>query len=199
MKKNFQVCTHAIGDSANKLVLKAYSEILSPRNNRRWRVEHAQIVDTSDLWYFNKYHILPSVQPTHAISDKNWAIERIGEQRMPSAYAYQSLWQQNKILPLGTDFPVEDVSSLKTFFAAVFRKNYDLKDTSSFQPQEKLSRLQTLRGMTYDAAYAGFMEKEIGSLEVGKNADFVILDFDLMNISEKELSKIIKKQNSNKN
>lgn len=197
--KSFQVCTHAIGDSANKLVLQAYAEILPSQNNRRWRIEHAQIVDSQDIRYFQEYHILPSVQPTHAVSDKNWAIERIGNQRMRLAYCYQTLWQQNQILPLGTDFPVEDVSPFKTFFAAVFRKDYDLKDTTTFQAQEKLSRLQTLRGMTFDAAYAGFMENEIGSLEVGKTADFIILDFDLMHISESELSQIITKQKSENN
>lgn len=196
--KGFQACTHAIGDSANKLVLQAYSEILPAQNNRRWRIEHAQIVDSQDIRYFQEYHILPSVQPTHAVSDKNWAIERIGNKRVHFAYCYQTLWQQNKILPLGTDFPVEDVSPLKTFFAAVFRKDYDLKDTTTFQAQEKLNRLQTLKGMTLDAAYAGFMENEIGSLEVGKTADFIILDFDLMNISEKELSEMITKQHNEK-
>lgn len=197
--KGFQACTHAIGDSANKLVLQAYAEILPSQNNRRWRIEHAQIVDSQDIRYFQKYRLLPSVQPTHAVSDKNWAIERIGNQRIRFAYCYQTLWEQNKILPLGTDFPVEDISPLKTFFAAVFRKNYDLKDTTTFQAQEKLSRLQTLRGMTFDAAYVGFMENEIGSLEVGKTADFIILDFDLMHISENELSQIITKQKSANN
>lgn len=195
-KNNFQVCTHAIGDSANKLVLQLYAELLKPQDDKRWRIEHAQIVDTADLWYFKKYKILPSVQPTHAISDKSWAIQRLGKDRICFAYSYQSLWKQNNILPLGTDFPVEDVSPFKTFFAAVFRCDYDLKDTTVFRPEEKLTRLQTLRGMTIDAAYAAFLEKETGSIEVGKKAEFTILDFDLMTISKEQLSQYIKSQSN---
>ncbi len=190
-EKNFQVCTHAIGDSANALILEMYARHLRQPNNKRWRIEHAQIVDKKDLHYFKRYNIIPSVQPTHAISDRFWAMKRLGVFRLSNAYAYQSLWQQNQLLALGTDFPVEEVSPLKTFFAAVFRRNYDLSDTVSFQSNEALSRLQTLRGMTIDAAYAAFMEKEIGSLETGKYADFIILDFDLMKISREELSQAI--------
>jgi predicted amidohydrolase YtcJ len=195
-KNDFQVCTHAIGDSANKLVLQLYAELLKPQDDKRWRIEHAQIVDTADLWYFKQYKILPSVQPTHAISDKSWAIQRLGKDRICFAYSYQSLWKQNNILPLGTDFPVEDVSPLKTFYAAVFRCDYDLKDTTVFRPEEKLTRLQTLRGMTIDAAYAAFLEKETGSIEVGKKAKFTILDFDLMTISKEKLSQYIKSQSN---
>lgn len=193
-EKNFQACTHAIGDSANKLILQLYAQYLTPSNDRRWRIEHVQVVDTSELWYFKKYNIIPSVQPTHAISDKKWAIDRLGKERISFAYAYQSLWQQNKILALGTDFPVENVSPLKTFFAAVFRCDYDLRDTTRFQPKDALTRFQALRGMTIDAAYAGFMDNELGSLEKGKYADFVVLDIDLMKIQRNELSKILLSQ-----
>lgn len=188
---HFQVCTHTIGDSANKLILQLYAEYLNPNNDKRWRIEHAQVVDTNDLHYFKTYRILPSVQPTHAISDKNWAIERLGKNRITRAYIYQSLWKQNQILPLGTDFPVEEVSPLKTFFAAVFRCNYDLKDSTVFQPTQRLSRTQALRGMTIDAAYSAFMEKEIGSLEPNKCADFIVLDIDLMKIDKHILSRFI--------
>lgn len=189
--KNFQVCAHAIGDSANKLILQAYATLLPPDNDRRWRIEHAQVIDTLDLHYFQTYNIIPSVQPTHAISDKNWAIQRLGNQRIKYAYAYQSLWQQNAKLALGTDFPVEDVSPLKTFFASVFRCDYNIKDTTAFNSNERLTRLQTLRGMTIDAAYAGFYEKETGTIEAGKRAEFTILPFDLLKIDREKLSNFI--------
>ncbi|GAB4207127.1 MAG: amidohydrolase [Bacteroidia bacterium] len=193
-QKGFQVCTHAIGDSANKWILQEYATVLKERNDRRWRIEHAQVVDFKDMQYFGRYDIIPSVQPTHAVSDKNWAVERLGTDRIHYAYAYQSLWQQNKKLALGTDFPVEDVSPLKTFFAAVFRCDYDLKDTVPFNIKEGLTRVQTLRGMTIDASYAAFMEKETGSIEKGKNAEWTILDIDLMTISKEDLSRYIMKQ-----
>ncbi len=191
-QKGFQVCTHAIGDSANRWILQEYATILKVGNDRRWRIEHAQVVDFKDMECFGRYAIIPSVQPTHAVSDKNWAVERLGTDRIHYAYAYQSLWQQNKRLALGTDFPVEDVSPLKTFFAAVFRCDYDLKDTTTFHIKERLNRIQTLRGMTIDAAYAAFMEKETGSIEKGKNAEWTILDIDLMTISKEDLSDCIK-------
>jgi len=190
-KKDFQVCTHAIGDSANKLALQMYAQHLKTKNDKRWRIEHAQIVDSIDRFYFGAYSILPSVQPTHAISDKNWAIERLGKHRIKFGYCYQSLWEQQKILPIGTDFPVEDISPFKSFFAAVFRCDYDLRDTTPFQKEEALTRFQALRGMTYDAAYACFMEKEIGSLEYSKQADYIVLDIDLFHIDKESLSKYI--------
>ncbi|MCX8143770.1 MAG: amidohydrolase [Bacteroidia bacterium] len=190
-EKDFQVCTHAIGDSANKLALQMYAQHLKTKNDKRWRIEHAQIVDSIDRFYFGAYSILPSVQPTHAISDKNWAIERLGKHRIKFGYCYQSLWEQQNILPIGTDFPVEDISPFKSFFAAVFRCDYDLRDTTPFQKEEALTRFQALRGMTYDAAYACFMEKEIGSLEYSKQADYIVLDIDLFHIDKESLSKYI--------
>lgn len=190
-EKDFQVCTHAIGDSANKLALQMYAQHLKTKNDKRWRIEHAQIVDSIDRFYFGAYSILPSVQPTHAISDKNWAIERLGKHRIKFGYCYQSLWEQQNILPIGTDFPVEDISPFKSFFAAVFRCDYDLRDTTPFQKEEALTRFQALRGMTYDAAYACFMEKEIGSLEYNKQADYIVLDIDLFHIDKESLSKYI--------
>lgn len=173
----FQVCTHAIGDSAVGLVLNAYGQVLQKVNDKRWRIEHAQIVDTADLKYFEKYSVIPSVQPTHLVSDKSWAVNRLSNDRLIFAYPYQSLLHTNGMLPLGTDFPVEDINPLKTYYAAVFRKNYSGNDTAFFQSQQ-LTKEQALRGMTIWPAIAAFWENETGSLEKGKNADFVVYDID---------------------
>ncbi len=176
----FQYCTHAIGDSANRFMLKLYAGTLKTKNNRRWRIEHAQVVDSADFHFFRDYSIIPSVQPTHATSDMYWAGNRLGKKRLKHAYAYKQLLGQNGYLPLGTDFPVEDLSPLKTFYAAVERKDAKGFPENGFQMENALTREEALKGMTIWAAYAAFEEREKGSLEVGKSADFLILDTDLM-------------------
>lgn len=176
----FQMCTHAIGDSANYHILKTYATVLKGKNNRRWRIEHAQVMDEKDMHYFRDYSIIPSVQPTHATSDMYWAEARIGAMRLKYAYAYQSLLQTNGWMPLGTDFPVEDMNPLKTFYAAVFRKDAKGFPANGFQMHEALSRIDALRGMTIWAAKAAFQENKKGSIESGKAADFVISNTDLM-------------------
>ncbi len=176
----FQACTHAIGDSGNRMILQVYANILKGKNDRRWRVEHAQVLNANDLHYFGDYSIIPSVQPTHATSDMYWANDRLGAERVKGAYAYQQLLQQNNWIPLGTDFPVEDISPFKTFFAAVSRQDASGFPTWGFQPENALTRRQTLWGMTLWAAKGSFEEKEIGSLEKGKNADFIMLDTNLL-------------------
>ena len=183
-KSNLQMCTHAIGDSANRAILEIYAKNLGPKNDRRWRIEHAQIVDKEDFPLFGKYNIIPSVQPTHATSDMYWAEERLGKNRMKTAYAYEDLLKQNGWLPLGTDFPVEEINPIKTFFAAVARKDAKNYPANGFQKENALTREQALRGMTIWAAKASFDEKEKGSLEVGKAADFVVLNQDLMTVPE---------------
>ena len=184
---NFQLCTHAIGDSGNRTILNIYGKYLKKKNDRRWRIEHAQVVNSNDLELFGKYSVVPSVQPTHATSDMYWAEVRLGAERIKGAYAYQQLMQQNGWIPLGTDFPVEDISPIKTFYAAVIRKDAKGWPKNGYQVENALSREQAIRGMTIWAARANFEETEKGSLEKGKLADFVILDQDLMNASEKEL------------
>ncbi len=179
---DFQMCTHAIGDSANRVVLKVYEKYLKGKNDKRWRIEHAQILNPADFDYFGKYSIIPSVQPTHATSDMYWAGERLGAERLKGGYAFQQLLNQNGWLPLGTDFPVEEINPFKTFLAAVARQDAKGFPAGGFQMENALTREQTIRGMTIWAAKANRMEKQVGSLEVGKKADFILLDKDLMKV-----------------
>lgn len=194
IQSKMQMCTHAIGDSANRVILKIYAEMLQQKNDRRWRIEHAQVVDVSDFHFFRDYNIIPSVQPTHATSDMYWAGDRLGNDRIKYAYAYQTLLKTNGWLPLGTDFPVEDISPLKTFFAAVIREDDKGFPAGGFQIENALTRVQALKGITIWAAKAGFQEKKRGSLEKGKVADFVIADTDLMTCMPQQIlmMKIIK-------
>ncbi len=177
---SLQMCTHAIGDSGNRAILKIYAAALRGKNDKRWRIEHAQVVDQNDVHFFKDNNIIPSVQPTHATSDMYWAETRIGPNRIKDAYAYQQLLKQSGWLPLGTDFPVEDISPFKTFYAAVVRKDAKGFPANGFQTANALSREQAIRGITIWAAKAAFEEKEKGSLETGKTADFIMLDNDLM-------------------
>jgi len=179
---DFQMCTHAIGDSANRVVLKVYEKYLKGKNDKRWRIEHAQILNPADFDYFGKYSIIPSVQPTHATSDMYWAGDRLGAERLKGGYAFQQLLKQNGWLPLGTDFPVEEINPFKTFLAAVARQDAKGFPEGGFQMENALTREQTIRGMTIWAAKANRMEKQVGSIEVGKKADFILLDKDLMKV-----------------
>lgn len=178
---DFQLCTHAIGDSGNRMMLNIYADVLKGKNDKRWRIEHAQVVNEKDVNLFGKYSIVPSVQPTHATSDMYWAADRLGEKRVKTAYAYKQLLDQNGWMPLGTDFPVEYISTFKTFYAAVARKDSKGYPENGFQSENALSRKDALKGMTIWAARAAFEENEKGSLEPGKAADFIILNTDLMN------------------
>lgn len=178
--KGWQMCTHAIGDSGNRTILHIYAKYLKGKNDLRWRIEHAQVVNQNDFTLFGENNIIPSVQPTHGTSDMYWAGDRLGSERVKGAYAYQQLLKENNWIPLGTDFPVEDISTFKTFFAAVVRRDAKGFPAGGFQLENALTREQTIRGMTVWAAKAAFEEKQKGSLEKGKVADFIILDTDLM-------------------
>lgn len=189
-KAGYQMNTHAIGDSANRFVLQTYQKTLKDLTNRRWRVEHAQIITDNDFDYFKNENIIPSIQPTHATSDMYWAEDRLGKDRIKGAYAYKTLLEKSGRLALGTDFPVEQVSPLLTFYAAVSRQDLNQYPAGGFNKDNGLTREETLKGMTIWAAYANFEEKEKGSIEAGKFADFIILDKNIMTIEEKEIPNI---------
>lgn len=185
----FQMNTHAIGDSANRLVLETYDELLKGKKDRRWRVEHAQVIDSADFKYFSK-NIIPSVQPTHATSDMYWAEDRLGAKRIKGAYAFKKLLDQAEIIALGTDFPVEEVSPFYTFYASTARKDLKNYPEAGYRMEQALSREETLKGMTIWAAYSNFEEGEKGSIETGKFADFIILDKNIMEVNENEIPNI---------
>ena len=193
-QKDFQMCTHAIGDSGNRTMLMIYARYLKGKNDSRWRIEHAQVINENDFKLFGENNIIPSVQPTHATSDMYWAADRLGKERVKGAYAYKQLLEQNGWIPLGTDFPVEDISPFKTFYAAVVRRDAKGWPADGYQKENALTREEAMRGMTIWAAKANFEENEKGSLEKGKFADFVILDQDLMKAGEKDLlnTKVLK-------
>ncbi|MEM9679203.1 MAG: amidohydrolase [Bacteroidota bacterium] len=177
---DFQMNTHAIGDSANRVVLRTYKETLIGKTDKRWRVEHAQVITDNDFEYFKDGNIVPSVQPTHATSDMYWAGDRLGSERVKGAYAYKYLLEAHGKVALGTDFPVEKVSPFLTFYAAVARQDLDQYPEGGYQMENALTREETLKGMTIWAAYSNFEDLEKGSIEIGKFADFIILDQDIM-------------------
>jgi predicted amidohydrolase YtcJ len=183
----FQMNTHAIGDSSNRLLLDIYGAALQGQPDRRWRIEHAQIVSQQDMSKFGQYHIVPSVQPTHATSDMYWAGERLGAQRLPTAYAYQELLKQYGQVALGSDFPVEDINPLYGFHAAVARQDAKGFPAGGFQMSNALSRPDALRGMTTWAAHAAFEDKRKGQIRPGMLADFVVLKTDLLTAPNAQL------------
>ena len=186
-KHGFQMCTHSIGDSAARTILNIYGNILKGVNDKRWRLEHAQVINENDFEMFGKYSIIPSIQPTHATSDMLWAILRLGKNRIRNGYAYKTLLEQNGMIALGTDFPIEGINPIHTFFAAVARKNLNGEPKNGFQKENSLTRIEALKGMTIWAAIANFEVKDKGSLEKGTYADFTILSNYLLEIPEDEI------------
>ena len=182
----FQMNTHAIGDKANRIVLNAYRDALFDFRDPRWRIEHAQVIAEEDIELFN-HKIIPSVQPTHATSDMYWLNDRIGQNRANYAYAYQELLNKSKHIAFGTDFPVEDISPIMTFYSAVYRKDIEGYPESGFQMENSINRFDALSAMTSWGAYANFEEDEKGTIEVGKDADFIILDNDLLTSNENRI------------
>jgi len=186
----YQINTHCIGDSANRLMMNIYGDILKGKNDKRWRIEHAQIIHPDDFHFFGEYSIIPSVQSTHATSDMYWAEDRLGPERIKGAYAYRQLLDQNGWIPNGSDFPVEDINPLYGFFAVTARKDQSGFPENGFQMENSLSREEALKAMTIWAAKSGFEEDRIGSLEPGKFADFIVLDENIMKCDLMEIPKL---------
>jgi Predicted metal-dependent hydrolase with the TIM-barrel fold len=176
----FQVCTHAIGDAAVRNILEIYSKALEGNNDLRWRIEHSQVVNPKDFALYRQYSIIPSIQSTHCTSDMGWAKERLGTERLSTSYAQKTLLKQNGWIVNGTDFPIEDINPLYTFYAAVFRQNLKGEPKEGFQMENALSRADALRSITIWVAKGYFAEKRKGSIEIGKDADFVMLENDIM-------------------
>ncbi len=176
LKHGYQMNTHGIGDSANALILDIYKNAFNRNPDHRFRIEHSQVIDPADFAKFSEYAVFPSVQPTHATSDQRWAENRLGKNRLQGSYAYRTLLRQYGMLAIGTDFPVESTNPFFTIHAAVQRKNSTNQPLNGFLSQESLSLDEVIRGMTIWAAFSSFQENELGSLEKGKRANFVIFD-----------------------
>ncbi|AIF47898.1 amidohydrolase [Dyella japonica] len=185
-----QVATHAIGDRGNRQVLDTYQAVLGDHadSNHRWRVEHAQIVALDDIPRFASLHLIASMQPTHATSDMPWAEQRLGPERLKGAYAWQRFIQDKVPLAFGSDFPVEQVNPMLGLYAAVTRQDLNGQPPGGWLPDQRVSRIQALAGFTRGAAYASFMEDQVGALKPGMRADFVVLSADLMTVPSRQIA-----------
>lgn len=189
IQKKFQVCTHAIGDRANHYVLNMYEKMLGADNKKdlRFRIEHAQVILPEDISRFQKLNVLPSMQPIHATSDMDWAEARLGTERVKGAYAWRSLINSGSIIPAGSDFPNDIMQPLWGFYAAITRMDQDGKPEGGWFIDQCMSREEALKSYTTWAAYSAFKEKEKGTIEVGKYADFTIISKDIMTIPASEI------------
>ena len=196
LKYGFQICTHAIGDRANREVLDQYQKAFTTApesvENHRFRIEHAQHISEADINRFQKLGIIASMQGIHMASDRPWAIFRLGEERIISgAYVWQKLLQSGAIIINGTDAPVEPINPIASFYASVTRKTLKGEPKGGYEPDQRMSREQALRSYTLDAAYGAFEENIKGSIQVGKRADFTILSDDIMQIPEDRILKTV--------
>ncbi len=188
----FQVAVHAIGDKANSIVLQAFAEALAAKglsghNDKRFRVEHAQVIRLPDFQLFAAHDIIASIQSTHATSDMRWAAQRLGPDRLQGAWATNRFLKAGARIANGSDFPVEDPNPIWGLYAAFTRQDHDGNPPGGFLPDQVLSRARALESFTLDGAYASFEEKVKGSITVGKYADFVMLDRDIMTVPPKEV------------
>jgi predicted amidohydrolase YtcJ len=184
LENGFQVCTHAIGDRGNRITLDVYEKVLSKhpggRGEPRFRVEHAQIVSAYDIPRFARLGVVPSMQPTHCTSDMYWAQDRVGPDRVRGAYAWRSYLDDNNHMPLGSDFPVEAADPLLGIYAAVTRQDQKGWPEGGWFPEQRMTALEAVSGFTREAAWAGFQEADLGTIEEGKRADFTVLDRDIL-------------------
>lgn len=192
LKYGFQVCSHAIGDRANKEILDryeiAFNENKEQSKDHRFRIEHAQHLRPADIPRFGQLGVIPAMQAVHLSSDRSWAIERLGEKRIKEgAYMWQSLLKSGAVIVNGTDVPVEPINPIASFFASVTRQTLKGEPEGGFEPEEKMTRQQALRSYTLDAAYGAFEENIKGSIAPGKLADFTIFTKDLMTVPDNEL------------
>jgi predicted amidohydrolase YtcJ len=189
-KYGFQMNVHCIGDSSNAILLQLMANELKTKNDKRWRIEHAQIMDTNDLHYFKDYTILPSIQPAFATSDMYWAEQRTGKNNFAGSYLLKSFFKYSNIIPCGSDFPIENYNPLVSIYAAVTRQDQNYKPENGFKKEEAISIQDAIKGFTIWAAFGCFEEKEKGSLEVGKFADFIIFDNDIVTTETKNIFKL---------
>jgi predicted amidohydrolase YtcJ len=187
-----QVATHAIGDRGNRVALDDYAIVLgdTAHGDHRWRIEHAQVVSVDDIPAFEGLRVIASMQPTHATSDMPWAETRVGRERLAGAYAWRRFLQANVRVALGSDFPVESADPRLGLYAAVTRQDLAGGPPGGWLPDQRLTPAEALRGFTADAAWAGFMEHEVGRLAPGLRADFVVLDADPLSVSADRLPAI---------
>jgi predicted amidohydrolase YtcJ len=191
LKSGFQVCSHAIGDRANREILDRYEMAMKENptvKDSRFRIEHAQHLNPTDIPRFAELGVIPAMQAIHMSSDRPWAIDRLGEKRIKEgAYMWQSLLNSGARIVNGTDAPVEPVNPIPSFYASVSRMTLKGEPEGGYEPEQKMTREQALRSYTLDAAYGAFEEKFKGSIEKGKLADFAILSKDIMTVPEKEI------------
>ena len=192
LKAGFQVCTHAIGDRTNREVLDMYEKAFkeNPENAKdsRFRIEHAQHLSADDIGRFAEMGVIPSMQGIHMASDRPWAIDRLGKERIvEGAYVWRKLIDSGAVVINGTDVPVEPISAIASFYASVTRQTLAGDPPGGYEPDQKMTRAEALKSYTLNAAYAGFEEDIKGSIEVGKLADFAVFSQDIMTVDDSAL------------
>ena len=184
---NFQLCTHAIGDRGNQFVLDTYEKYLQTQNNKRWRIEHAQMLTTKDIDRLKKLSIVASMQPSHCTSDMKWLNDRIGEHRLHRISRWNTLLKNDIVIAGGSDCPIEEGNPIYEYYAAVTRTDHSGYPDGGWQPQELLSRIEALKIFTQGAAYAEFSENSRGIIDVGYDADLTILSDDITDITPEKI------------